>query len=56
VLGFSLGGYAALELAPMRPRLLRRIVLAGTADSGHGFLDQYPTPFADHVDAFLNGG
>jgi pimeloyl-ACP methyl ester carboxylesterase len=25
-------------------------------DSGHGFLDQYPTLFADHVNAFLNGG
>jgi pimeloyl-ACP methyl ester carboxylesterase len=25
-------------------------------DSGHGFLDQYPDPFADHVTAFLNGG
>jgi pimeloyl-ACP methyl ester carboxylesterase len=25
-------------------------------DSGHGFLDQYPRLFADHVKAFLNGG
>ena len=25
-------------------------------DSGHGFLDQYPELFADHVNAFLNGG
>jgi hypothetical protein len=25
-------------------------------DSGHGFLDQYATLFADHVTAFLNGG
>ena len=24
-------------------------------DSGHGFLDQYPEQFADHVRAFLNG-
>jgi pimeloyl-ACP methyl ester carboxylesterase len=24
-------------------------------DSGHGFLDQYPTLFADHVNAFLRG-
>jgi pimeloyl-ACP methyl ester carboxylesterase len=24
-------------------------------DAGHGFLDQYPTEFADHVNAFLNG-
>jgi pimeloyl-ACP methyl ester carboxylesterase len=26
------------------------------ADAGHGFLDQYPELFADHVRAFLNGG
>ena len=25
------------------------------SDSGHGFLDQYPTLFADHVNAFLSG-
>jgi pimeloyl-ACP methyl ester carboxylesterase len=25
-------------------------------DSSHGFLDQYPELFADHVKAFLNGG
>jgi pimeloyl-ACP methyl ester carboxylesterase len=25
-------------------------------DSGHGFLDQYPELFADHVNSFLNGG
>jgi pimeloyl-ACP methyl ester carboxylesterase len=24
-------------------------------DSGHGFLDQYPELFGDHVNAFLNG-
>jgi len=25
-------------------------------DAGHGFLDQSPEQFADHVRAFLNGG
>jgi pimeloyl-ACP methyl ester carboxylesterase len=25
-------------------------------DLGHGFLDQYPELFVDHVKAFLNGG
>jgi pimeloyl-ACP methyl ester carboxylesterase len=25
-------------------------------DAGHGFLDQYPEQFADHVGAFLDGG
>jgi pimeloyl-ACP methyl ester carboxylesterase len=34
VLGFSLGGYIAQELALVRPRLVRRIVLAGTAPQG----------------------
>jgi pimeloyl-ACP methyl ester carboxylesterase len=34
VLGFSLGGYIAQELALLRPRLVRRIVLAGTAPRG----------------------
>jgi pimeloyl-ACP methyl ester carboxylesterase len=34
LLGFSLGGYIAQELALLRPRLIRRIVLAGTAPRG----------------------
>ena len=34
LLGFSLGGYIAQELALLRPRLVRRIVLAGTAPRG----------------------
>jgi pimeloyl-ACP methyl ester carboxylesterase len=34
VLGFSLGGYIAQELALLRPRLVRRLVLAGTAPQG----------------------
>ena len=34
LLGFSLGGYIAQELALSRPRLVRRIVLAGTAPRG----------------------
>jgi pimeloyl-ACP methyl ester carboxylesterase len=25
-------------------------------DASHGFLDQYPEQFADHVRAFLDGG
>ena len=25
-------------------------------DVQHGFLDQYPELFADHVNSFLNGG
>jgi pimeloyl-ACP methyl ester carboxylesterase len=34
VLGFSLGGYITQEVALVRPRLVRRIVLAGTAPRG----------------------
>ncbi|WP_433281626.1 alpha/beta fold hydrolase [Pseudonocardia xinjiangensis] len=41
ILGFSLGGYVAQELALIRPQLVRRIVLAGTGPRGgeqmHGF-------------------
>ncbi|WP_431816556.1 alpha/beta fold hydrolase [Gordonia jacobaea] len=34
LLGFSLGGHIAQEIALVRPRLLRRLVLAGTAPQG----------------------
>jgi pimeloyl-ACP methyl ester carboxylesterase len=34
VLGFSLGGFVAQELALLRPRFVRRIVLAGTGPQG----------------------
>src|SRR3954452_3865504 len=34
LLGFSLGGHVAQELVLMRPRLVRRLVLAGTAPQG----------------------
>ena len=34
LLGFSLGGYVAQEIALLRPRAVRRLVLAGTAPRG----------------------
>jgi pimeloyl-ACP methyl ester carboxylesterase len=34
LLGFSLGGFVAQEIALVRPRLVRRIVLGGTAPEG----------------------
>jgi pimeloyl-ACP methyl ester carboxylesterase len=34
LLGYSLGGYIAQEMALLQPRLVRRIVLAGTAPRG----------------------
>jgi pimeloyl-ACP methyl ester carboxylesterase len=43
VLGFSLGGFVAQELVLIRPRLVRRLVLAGTGPQGgeemNGFTD-----------------
>jgi pimeloyl-ACP methyl ester carboxylesterase len=43
LLGFSLGGFVAQEVALIRPRLVRRLVLAGTGPQGgedmHGFAD-----------------
>jgi pimeloyl-ACP methyl ester carboxylesterase len=43
LLGFSLGGFVAQELTLIRPRLVRRLVLAGTGPQGgedmHGFAD-----------------
>ena len=34
LLGFSLGGYVAQELVLLRPRVVRRLVLAATAPQG----------------------
>jgi pimeloyl-ACP methyl ester carboxylesterase len=43
MLGFSLGGFVAQELVLIRPRVVRRLVLAGTGPRGgedmHGFAD-----------------
>ena len=41
ILGFSLGGYVAQDLALLRPRLPRRIILAGTAPRGGPNLHQW---------------
>jgi hypothetical protein len=35
---------------------LRTHNCGSTPTRGHGFLDRYPTLFADHVTASLNGG
>src|ERR1700742_4282017 len=52
LLGFSLGGYVAQEVALVRPRLVRRIVLAGTAAKGAPRIH----PLADDVDAVATPG
>jgi pimeloyl-ACP methyl ester carboxylesterase len=56
VLGFSLGGHIAQELALMRPRMVRRIVLAGTGPQGGPGLhrwsdDVYANACADEMSA-----
>jgi pimeloyl-ACP methyl ester carboxylesterase len=47
LLGFSLGGFVAQEIVLIRPRLIRRLVLAGTGPQGgedmHGFADDVYT-------------
>jgi pimeloyl-ACP methyl ester carboxylesterase len=42
VLGFSIGGYVAQELTLIRPQLVRRLVLAGTAPEGGERLHGWP--------------
>ena len=41
LLGYSLGGYVAQELTLLRPRLVRRLVLAGTAPQGGSNLHRW---------------
>lgn len=48
VLGFSLGGHIAQELALIRPRLVRRLILAGTAPQGAPDLHRW----SDYVYAY----
>jgi pimeloyl-ACP methyl ester carboxylesterase len=44
ILGYSMGGFVAQELTLVRPRLVRRLVLAGTGPQGgveqHGYRDE----------------
>lgn len=54
VLGFSLGGHIAQELALIRPRLVQRLILAGTAPQGAPDLhrwsdDVYAYACADNI-------
>ncbi|CQD20529.1 alpha/beta hydrolase [Mycolicibacterium farcinogenes] len=56
LLGFSLGGHIVQEIALLRPRLPRRLVLAGTAPQGAPDLhrwsdDVYTYACADHITA-----
>jgi pimeloyl-ACP methyl ester carboxylesterase len=44
ILGYSMGGFVAQELTLIRPRLVRRLILAGTGPQGgveqHGYRDE----------------
>ncbi len=58
--GFSLGGYVAQEIALLRPRLVRRLVLAGTAPRGapgiHRWSDEVyalATPDVSNAEGFV---
>ena len=60
LLGFSIGGYIAQEVALLRPRLVRRIVLAATAPQGgpdlHRWSDEVyalATPDVPSAERFL---
>jgi pimeloyl-ACP methyl ester carboxylesterase len=60
VLGFSLGGYVAQEVALVRPRLVRKLVLAGTAPQGapgiHRWTDEVyalATPDVPNAEGFV---
>lgn len=47
VLGFSLGGFVAQELALMRPLLVRRLILAGTGPQGGPLMHGWRKDIAD---------
>lgn len=49
LLGFSLGGYISQELALLRPRLVRRMVLAGTAPQGGPDLHRWSEDVYHHA-------
>ncbi|MGW2031474.1 alpha/beta fold hydrolase [Streptomyces sp. NPDC001811] len=49
VLGHSLGGFTAQELALLRPRAVRRLVLAATAPRGGPGIHGYPDDVLAHV-------
>ncbi|WNG35531.1 alpha/beta hydrolase [Archangium violaceum] len=49
LLGFSLGGFVAQELALIRPALVRRLVLAGTGPKGAPGMHGWRQDIADHA-------
>lgn len=49
VFGFSTGGFVAQEVALLRPRLVRRLVLAGTAPRGGRGFHRWSTEVSAHA-------
>jgi pimeloyl-ACP methyl ester carboxylesterase len=49
VLGFSLGGFVAQQLALESPNLVRRVILAGTGPQGGEGMDAFTPKVAEHA-------
>lgn len=56
LLGFSIGGFAAQDIALVRPDLIRRLVLAGTGPKGAPGMHGWRTDIADHARAEVPTG
>ncbi|WP_127502799.1 alpha/beta fold hydrolase [Actinoplanes solisilvae] len=54
LLGFSLGGFVAQEIALVRPRLVRRLVLAGTGPKGAPDMHGWRADIESHACANVN--
>ena len=49
LLGFSLGGFVAQQVALENPGLIRRVVLAGAGPQGGESMDAFPPKVAEHA-------
>jgi len=56
LLGFSIGGFAAQDIALVRPDLIRRLVLAGTGPKGAPGMHGWREDIADHARAEVPTG
>ncbi|GAA2896607.1 alpha/beta hydrolase [Streptosporangium fragile] len=56
LLGFSLGGFVAQDIALVRPHLVRRLILAGTGPKGAPGMHGWRQDIADHARADEPGG
>ncbi|WP_250009284.1 alpha/beta fold hydrolase [Actinoplanes sp. M2I2] len=56
LLGFSIGGFVAQDIALVRPRLVRRLVLAGTGPMGAPGMHAWRSDIESHARATVNDG